>query len=41
MCQLQETLYWVLSFGSAVKILEPKELKEMYKAEVERMSKRI
>ena len=39
--QLQETLYWVLGFGSAVKIVAPRELKKLYKAEVERMMKRI
>ena len=35
--QLQETLYWVLHFGSAVKILNPPELKKMYKEEVGKM----
>lgn len=35
--QMQETLYWVLHFGSAVKILNPPELKESYKAELKKM----
>ncbi len=35
--QIQETLYWVLRFGSAVTILNPPELKELYKAEVKKM----
>ena len=39
--QIQETLYWVLRFGAAVKILNPPELKEMYKAEVKKMVKGI
>ena len=39
--QIQETLYWVLRFGTAVKILNPPELKEMYKAEVKKMVKGI
>ena len=39
--QLQETLFWVLHFGSAVKILNPPELKQMYKEELEKMSKNI
>ncbi|MCR4579288.1 MAG: WYL domain-containing protein, partial [Treponema sp.] len=39
--QLQETLYWVLHFGSAVKIENPPELKELYKAEVKKMMKNI
>ena len=39
--QLQETLFWVLHFGSAVKILNPPELKQMYKEEIEKMSKNI
>ena len=33
--------YVPYSKESAVKILEPEELKEMYRAEVERMKKRI
>lgn len=37
--QLQETLYWVLHFGSAVKIVNPPELKKLYKEEVEKMRK--
>ncbi len=39
--QLQETLYWVLHFGSAVKIENPPELKQMYKEEVKKMMKLI
>ena len=39
--QMQETLFWVLHFGSAVKILNPPELKQMYKKELEKMSKNI
>ena len=39
--QIQETLYWVLRFGAAVKILNPPELKQMYKAEVKKMVKGI
>ena len=39
--QIQETLYWVLRFGSAVQVLNPTELKEAYKAEVQKMMKRI
>lgn len=39
--QMQETLFWVLHFGSAVKILNPPELKQMYKEELEKMSKNI
>ena len=39
--QLQETLFWVLHFGSAVKIMNPPELKQMYKEEIEKMSKNI
>lgn len=39
--QIQETLFWVLHFGSAVKILNPPELKQMYKEEIEKMSKNI
>ncbi len=37
--QLQETLYWVLHFGSAVKIENPPELKQMYKEELTKMMK--
>ena len=39
--QLQETLYWVLSFSDAVTILNPPELKELYKENVKRMMKKI
>jgi predicted DNA-binding transcriptional regulator YafY len=39
--QIQETLYWVLRFGSAVTILNPPELKELYKEKLEKMMKRI
>lgn len=35
--QMQEVLYWVLHFGSAVKILNPPELIESYKAELKKM----
>ncbi len=38
---MQETLYWVLHFGSAAKIQNPPELKQMYKEEIEKMSKNI
>lgn len=38
--QIQETLFWVLHFGSAVQILNPPELKKMYKDEVRKMLKR-
>lgn len=37
--QMQETLYWVLHFGSAVQILNPPELKENYKKELKKMLK--
>lgn len=33
--QLQETLYWVLHFGSAVTVLNPPELREMVKSEIQ------
>ena len=39
--QFQETLYWILRFGSAVTILNPPELKEAYKAELKKMQKNI
>ncbi len=39
--QLQETLYWVLHFGSAVKIVNPPELKQMYKEELKKMTKNL
>ena len=39
--QLQETLYWVLHFGAAVTVLNPPELKEMYKEEIKKMAKNI
>ncbi len=39
--QIQETLFWVLRFGSKVKILNPPELKELYKTEVKKMAKGI
>ncbi len=35
--QLQETLYWVLHFGSSVQVLNPPELKEMVKNEIQKM----
>ncbi len=39
--QIQETLYWVLRFGSAVTIINPPELKEMYEAEVKKMAEKL
>lgn len=39
--QIQETLHWALSFGSAVKVLDPPELKEAYKNEVKKMKKNL
>lgn len=39
--QIQETLYWVLHFGSAVKILNPPELKEAYKKELAKMMENL
>jgi len=39
--QIQETLYWVLKFGSSVQILNPPELKEAYKAELQKMMAKI
>ena len=39
--QLQETLYWTLRFGAAVTILNPPELKAMYKEEVKKMAKKV
>ena len=38
--QLQETLYWVLHFGSAVKIVNPPELIKLYREEVKKMSQK-
>lgn len=38
--QIQETLYWTLRFGAAVTILNPPELKAMYKDEVKKMAKK-
>lgn len=35
--QLQETLHWVMHFGSAVEVLNPPELKEVVKKEVQKM----
>ena len=37
--QFQESLYWILRFGSAVTILNPPELKEAYKKELKKMLK--
>lgn len=37
--QLQETLHWVMSFGAQVKVINPPELKEMIKVEVEKLGK--
>lgn len=39
--QIKETLYWILRFGSAVTILNPPELKEMYKEEVKKMFSKL
>ena len=39
--QFQESLYWILRFGSAVTILNPPELKEAYKKELKKMLKNI
>ncbi len=39
--QMQETLYWVLRFGSAVQILNPPELKENYRQEILKMAERL
>ena len=39
--QIQETLYWTLRFGAAVTILNPPELKAMYKDEVKKMAKKV
>ena len=39
--QIQETLYWVLRFADSVQILNPPELKELYKEKLEKMMKRI
>ena len=35
--QIQEALHWILSFGSAVKILNPPSLQEIYRQEVQKM----
>lgn len=35
--QMQETLYWVLHFGAAVQILNPPELKDKYREELDKM----
>jgi predicted DNA-binding transcriptional regulator YafY len=37
--QFQETLHWVMSFGSAVKVLNPPELAEQVKDEAKKMAK--
>lgn len=37
--QIQETLHWVMNFGSSVKVLNPPELQQQIKAEIEKMSK--
>ncbi len=39
--QLQEILYWVLGFGSSVKVINPPELKDMYKNEIKKMQKNL
>ena len=38
--QLQEALRWTLSFGSAVQVLNPPELRAMYRAEMQKMAQR-
>ncbi|MBQ7906269.1 MAG: YafY family transcriptional regulator [Spirochaetaceae bacterium] len=37
--QIPETLHWVMTFGSHVKVLNPPELKEKIKAEIKEMKK--
>lgn len=37
--QLQETLHWVMSFGSSVQVLNPPELVEKVKAEIAKLKK--
>lgn len=37
--QLQETLHWVMSFGSKVQVLNPPELIEMVKEEIKGLKK--
>ena len=37
--QMQETLFWVLHFGSAVKVLSPPELADRVKAEARKIAK--
>lgn len=39
--QFQETLFWVLHFGSSVQILNPPELKQAYREELEKMQKKL
>ena len=39
--QLQETLWWVLGFADAVQILNPPELKNMYKEKVQKMMQKL
>ena len=39
--QLQEALHWILSFGSAVQVLNPPELKDMYRQEIQKMMGRV
>ncbi len=38
--QIEETLYWVLHFGSAVEVINPPELKSMVESEIRKMSSR-
>lgn len=38
--QIQETLHWVMSFGSRVEVINPPELKEMIKKEIALMRKK-
>jgi len=37
--QMQETLFWILHFGSAVKVINPPELKEKVAEEIKKMAK--
>ncbi|MBR5867524.1 MAG: WYL domain-containing protein, partial [Spirochaetaceae bacterium] len=36
--QMQETLHWVLSFGTSVKVLNPPEFVEKVRLETEKMA---
>ena len=37
--QLQETLHWVMSFGSSVQVVNPPELVDMVKEEIKKLKK--